>query len=110
MCFSAGASFAGGVVISAIGVVTIREVHKPSQIVFACIPVFFGIQQIVEGCLWIALPDADYHVDHRDIFYTVSHFGLVLFCCTHKWCNLLDTEGLKKRIYFQKAIFIKNKF
>ena len=60
MCFSAGASFAGGVVISAIGVVTIREVHKPSQIVFACIPVFFGIQQIVEGCLWITLPDADY--------------------------------------------------
>lgn len=60
MCFSAGASFAGGVIISAIGVATIREVHKPSQLVFACIPVFFGLQQIVEGCLWLTLPNIDY--------------------------------------------------
>jgi hypothetical protein len=50
MCFSAGASFVGGVIISGIGVATVREVHKPSQLVFACIPLFFGIQQIVEGC------------------------------------------------------------
>jgi hypothetical protein len=60
MCFSAGASFAGGVIISAIGVATIREVHKPSQLVFACIPIFFGLQQIVEGCLWLSLPNIDY--------------------------------------------------
>lgn len=60
MCFSAGASFAGGVLISAIGVATIREVHKPSQLVFASIPFFFGIQQIVEGCLWVTLPNIDY--------------------------------------------------
>ena len=51
MCFSSEASFVGGVVISAIGVATIREIHKPSQLVFASIPLFFGIQQIVEGCL-----------------------------------------------------------
>jgi hypothetical protein len=60
MCFSAGASFAGGVIISAIGIATLREVHKPSQLVFASIPLFFGIQQIVEGCLWLTLPDVGY--------------------------------------------------
>ena len=60
MCFSAGASFAGGVIISAIGITTIKEVHKPSQLVFACIPFFFGIQQMVEGSLWLSLPDIDY--------------------------------------------------
>ena len=60
MCFSAGASFAGGVIISSIGVASIREVHKPSQLVFACIPLFFGLQQIVEGSLWLTLPDSDY--------------------------------------------------
>jgi hypothetical protein len=60
MCFSAGASFAGGVIISAIGIATLREVHKPSQLVFASIPLFFGIQQIVEGCLWLTLPDFGY--------------------------------------------------
>jgi hypothetical protein len=60
MCFSPLASFAGGVIISGIGVATIRKVHEPSQIVFASIPVFFGVQQIVEGCLWLTLPDPDY--------------------------------------------------
>jgi hypothetical protein len=55
MCFSAGASFAGAVVISAIGVATIREVHKPSQKLFATIPLFFAFQQVAEGVLWLTL-------------------------------------------------------
>ena len=60
MCFSAEASFAGGVIISAIGVATVKEVHKPSQLVFASIPLFFGAQQITEGCLWLTLPNPEY--------------------------------------------------
>jgi hypothetical protein len=60
MCFSAEASFAGGVIISAIGIVTVKNVHKPSQLVFASIPLFFGIQQIVEGCLWLTIPVPEY--------------------------------------------------
>lgn len=60
MCFSAEASFAGGIIISAIGVVTVRKVHKPSQILFASIPLFFGLQQIAEGLLWITLPSSEY--------------------------------------------------
>ncbi|HEY5590600.1 MAG TPA: DUF6629 family protein [Paludibacter sp.] len=60
MCFSTEASFAGGIIISAIGVATIRKVHKPSQIIFACIPLFFGIQQIAEGFLWLALQNPEY--------------------------------------------------
>lgn len=57
MCFSPEASFAGGIIISAIGIATIKKVHKPSQLVFACIPLFFGIQQITEGFLWLTLPN-----------------------------------------------------
>ena len=60
MCFSAEASFAGGVIISTIGVATVKEVHKPSQLVFASIPLFFGAQQITEGCLWLTLPNPEY--------------------------------------------------
>ena len=60
MCFSAGASFASGVVISAIGIAAIKEVHKPSQRVFALIPIIFGIQQLSEGCLWLTLSSTDY--------------------------------------------------
>ncbi len=57
MCFSPEASFAGGIIISAIGVATVTKVHNRSQIVFASIPLFFGIQQLAEGVLWMALPD-----------------------------------------------------
>jgi hypothetical protein len=60
MCFSAAASFTGGIIISAIGIATVREVHKPSQLIFASIPLFFGLQQIVEGSLWLTLPSPDY--------------------------------------------------
>jgi hypothetical protein len=60
MCFSAEASFAGGVIISAIGIATVTKVHKSSQIVFASIPLFFGIQQMVEGSLWLTIPLPEY--------------------------------------------------
>lgn len=58
MCFSPEASFAGGVIISAIGVATVSHVHKKSQIIFAAIPLFFGIQQITEGFLWLSLQNS----------------------------------------------------
>jgi len=60
MCFSPEASFAGGIIISTIGVATVKKVHKPSQLVFASIPLFFGIQQIAEGFLWLTLPYSEY--------------------------------------------------
>lgn len=55
MCFSAGASFAGGVVISVVGVATVRKVRKPTQRLFAGIPLLFGFQQFAEGVLWVTL-------------------------------------------------------
>ena len=40
MCFSAGASFTAGVLLTVVGTETLRKVHKPSQIALAGIPVF----------------------------------------------------------------------
>ena len=60
MCFSAGASFAGGVVISSIGVATILKVEKPSQVVFASIPLCFGVQQFAEGVLWLTISQPEF--------------------------------------------------
>jgi len=55
MCFSAEASFAGGAVITAIGVMTVRKNSDPSSRLFAAIPLVFGVQQISEGFVWVAL-------------------------------------------------------
>lgn len=57
MCFSAGASFSAGVVLSVIGVVSIKKTQSSGQFFFASIPLVFAIQQFSEGLLWIALAD-----------------------------------------------------
>ncbi len=59
MCFSAEASFVGGVIISAIGAATLGKVKKPSQKIFAGIPLLFGFQQFTEGVLWITLKSGE---------------------------------------------------
>lgn len=53
MCFSAPASFVAGVSLSAIGVATIANVERRSELPFATIPLLFGVQQIVEGVIWL---------------------------------------------------------
>lgn len=54
MCFSATASFAAGAVLSAAGVVTIKKTKTKEEIPFAAIPLLFGIQQAVEGVVWLS--------------------------------------------------------
>ena len=46
MCFSPEASFAGGVIITIIGVATVTKIHKSSQLVFASIPLFLGYSYV----------------------------------------------------------------
>jgi len=70
MCFSPEASFAGGIIISAIGVATVKKVHKPSQIVFASIPLFFGVQQFIEGFVWLSFSHPEF-VHYQNLFTTL---------------------------------------
>ena len=54
MCFSATASFIAGVSLSALGAVTLKKTKRKAEIPFAMIPLLFGIQQIIEGVLWLS--------------------------------------------------------
>ena len=54
MCFSATASFTAGTALSALGVATLRLTRRKVDIPFASIPLLFGVQQIVEGILWLS--------------------------------------------------------
>jgi hypothetical protein len=60
MCFSAGASFGAGIVLSIIGIASIKKAETKSAIVFASIPLIFALQQITEGFLWLALSNPDF--------------------------------------------------
>jgi len=55
MCFSAEASFIGGAVLTTIGILSVRKNNEPSQRLLATMPLVFGLQQISEGFVWIAL-------------------------------------------------------
>lgn len=55
MCFSAPASFVAGTALSAVGVATLQRAKKRKEIPLALIPLLFGIQQLIEGLVWISL-------------------------------------------------------
>jgi hypothetical protein len=67
MCFSAGASFSAGVVLTVIGIASIKKTHHGSQLLFASIPLIFGIQQLTEGILWVTIPNPNY-VNTQKVF------------------------------------------
>ncbi len=79
MCFSPGFSFGAGVVLSLMGVATIRKANSIQQKAFAAIPLIFSFQQIVEGVLWVGLLNSEY-----DYLRTPSTY-LFLFIAQVVW-------------------------
>lgn len=79
MCFSANASFGAGVVLTVIGIAAIKKTRHPSQILFAAIPLFFAIQQIAEGILWVILPNPDYSATQKIITRFFLFFAQVIW-------------------------------
>ncbi|MBI1213458.1 MAG: hypothetical protein GC190_18515 [Alphaproteobacteria bacterium] len=55
MCFSATASFIAGSVLTVTGIATLRMTSQKSEIPFAMVPLLFGVQQFVEGLIWLSL-------------------------------------------------------
>lgn len=79
MCFSASASFGAGVVLTVIGVASIKKAKFPSQTPFASIPLIFGVQQIAEGFLWLALLNPEYSSLSQVAMYNFLVFAQVVW-------------------------------
>lgn len=99
MCFSAGASFTAGAVISAAGIATELKVQKPSQRLFASIPLIFGIQQIAEGFVWISLQKPDHllmqHIGTYVFLFAADIIWPVMIAAS---CLLMEENPRKRRI------------
>ncbi len=54
MCFSATASLIAGGTLSTVGVLTISKAKNKRELPFASIPLLFGIQQLIEGVVWLS--------------------------------------------------------
>ena len=79
MCFSAGASFAGGALITAIGVLTVIKNSEPSRRLFASIPLVFGVQQVSEGFVWVALQSGGHQVMLTVVTYVFLFAAVILW-------------------------------
>lgn len=79
MCFSASASFIAGGVLTVAGIASVSQVRKPVHVVFACIPLFFAIQQFCEGIVWLSLTDPDFSGWHERAKYAFLLFAQVIW-------------------------------
>ncbi len=102
MCFSSNASFGAGVVLSVIGVASIKKAQTSSQVFFASIPLIFAVQQITEGLLWLALPNPAYSTLQSVTTYIFLFFAQILWPI---WVplSILNLETNAKRRNVHKA-------
>jgi hypothetical protein len=99
MCFSATASFGAAIVLGTIGIATIRKVHHPAQIAFACIPFFFAVQQLIEGSLWVVLQNLDYYKWHKPLTYLFLIFAEVIWpLCVPLAIILIEPKNKQRKI------------
>jgi hypothetical protein len=78
MCFSTTGSFVIGSALVATSTFTIKEASKKDKnyIPFACIPLFFGIQQIIEGFVWVGILFGHHLMVHAaSLMFTFFAFG-----------------------------------
>ena len=114
MCFSATASFGASIVLTGIGVASLKQVREPAQYPFASIPLIFGIQQFFEGVVWISATNTDwsgYHYPAAYGFLVIAQMVWPLLfplafqriekdASRRKWIRLLQIPGIIIAAYF----------
>ena len=97
MCFSPEASFTSGFVLLGIGIATLKFTKTKNQIPLALIPVFFGIQQITEGFIWLSLNSSPDGNQIATIIYTFfSHVFWPIYVPFAIY--LLEKDKIRKNI------------
>jgi hypothetical protein len=76
MCFSATASFTASALLTTAGVVSIASAKDRSALPLSSIPLIFGLQQGLEGIVWLTTPG--------DPLYYIGMYGF-LFCAYAVW-------------------------
>lgn len=73
MCFSAQASFTAATALSVIGLATLYKVKDKRMAPLALSPLFFAIQQALEGIVWITVTGTN------DTLHTIAVYGFNFF-------------------------------
>ena len=78
MCFSPTASFGSSVILFGIGAATIRQTTSPRQWLLAATPIFFAIQQFLEGLVWVLNGQAQTCAASGFLFFALGWWPIVL--------------------------------
>lgn len=55
MCFGPAASFTSGALLTAAGTAALKTSPSKKELLFASFPLVFGVQQIIEGFVWLSV-------------------------------------------------------
>lgn len=103
MCFSATASFVAGGTLTAIGSVTLIQAKTKKELPFASVPFLFGIQQIIEGVVWLSFETP---LLNTITTYTFSIFSHVLWPILIPIAILLLEKDPSRRRMLSIFVFI----
>lgn len=104
MCFSATASFTAGAGLLAVGSVTLHLSRRPAEYPFALVPALFGIQQVIEGGLWLTFSGSEPHLN-AVLTHLYSLFSHVLWPIYVPIAVLaLEPERWRRRALFVLAL------
>ena len=96
MCFSGTASFIAGTTLSLVGVATIKKAKRKAELPFATIPLLFGIQQLIEGIVWLSFSNTAVNVISTYAYSMFSHVFWPIFVPIA--ILLLEKDPVRKKI------------
>ena len=96
MCFSGTASFIAGTTLSLVGVATIKKAKRKAELPFATIPLLFGIQQLIEGVVWLSFSNSALNVVSTYAYSMFSHVFWPIFVPIA--ILLLEKDPVRKKI------------
>lgn len=100
MCFSAEASFSAAALLVPVGLYTVSKARRemPGWTLFASFPLVFGVQQALEGAVWLGLdagdPELTYCAARGFLFF--SNFFWPVWVPLAAWW--LEEEASRKRM------------
>ncbi|MDV3258136.1 MAG: hypothetical protein LOX97_10235 [Sphingomonas sp.] len=104
MCFSAAASFTAGIGLVGVGAVTASRAGGRAELPFALIPGLFGIQQLIEGGVWLTFAH-DAPLANMVLTYAYSFFSHVLWpVYVPIAVLLLEPEAWRRRLLSAIAV------
>ena len=99
MCFSPAASFIASGTIGALGVATLRKTRAAREVPLASAPLLFGVQQLIEGVVWLSFQEPSVAAWNGIATYAYSLFSHVLWpFCIPLGVLLLEPDRIRRRL------------